>query len=71
MSKKKPCPFCGSENLYHKLVLESYQASQRVTCRNCGAQGPEAIEDVASGERAAKGVATKGWNRRAEGKGNG
>lgn len=32
MSQLKPCPFCGSKNLYAARIY--------VICRNCGAEGP-------------------------------
>lgn len=42
----KPCPFCGSENLYHAKAHKSH----RIECANCGACGPSrpnahAVED--------------------------
>lgn len=46
----KPCPFCGSDNIFVDEFWERYDEPYFVTCNGCGANGPytrkkeEAIE---------------------------
>ena len=64
MTKLKPCPFCGSENI--KLIKNPvYDANECTTlyykfykCRYCGAQGGGSYSERDAAEK---------WNRRAEG----
>ena len=42
MNKKKPCPFCGDENL-EIISLPGSRVNTRkgwIECNNCGARGP-------------------------------
>ena len=74
MSKLKPCPFCGSEEV--KVVLEHDRICGRcwfVQCQDCYAQGALAIESVNGQEPdeayeqivSATNTAKQAWNRRA------
>lgn len=61
MEELMPCPFCGGRALMHRraycdasgaVAKEAYQ----VSCRDCGAKGPECWDERAAAER---------WDRRA------
>ena len=75
MSKLKPCPFCGSEEV--KVVLEHDRTCGRcwfVQCQDCYAQGASAVESVDGQEPdeayeqivRATNTAKEAWNRRVQ-----
>ena len=71
--KLKSCPFCGSGNVGHRVTFVHNRVWHFAKCHACGGKGPEALERhlTPASERAARGQATKRWNRRAEVKSNG
>jgi Lar family restriction alleviation protein len=55
MNELKPCPFCGSNQVYQQGSDYGYA----IQC-NCGAMGSTACEDDENGEKVAKNL----WNER-------
>lgn len=58
----KPCPFCGSQNLWAKL---SYQPASFVECSNCFTRGPLVgdFPKSATSEQCVK-IVVREWNNR-------
>lgn len=55
MSANLPCPFCGSNNIYHRFTT----FGNAVACHNCRTIGPTEINEE---------LALQVWNRRTLGR---
>ena len=67
MAELKPCPFCGGMAIYleeRALRWEGMEARISVKCYNCGCRTNSLKEGEIYGERTAKEVVERVWNRR-------
>lgn len=62
IDKLKPCPFCGSKNIYLYSNITNITSRWRVLCKDCDAQ---------VGRYVMKEQAVDAWNRRAVEESNG
>ena len=54
VDKLKPCPFCGSTNLYHGMGIDVF----KVICRDCSAEAGRSFNTLEG--------AVDSWNARAK-----
>ena len=72
MSELKPCPFCGSEDIYETFRQENWYGCKEpiIFCNTCKAEfsveDDSPFADVEEDYKYRKQRTTKAWNRRAD-----